>query len=397
MGGSDTKQNPLNRERLFFVPTGTQAHHSLTEMGKTKFKQKYAAGASKTPATTNNAPPPKASAKQRPKPSRKNKTTTAAFLRNTLLPQKKMEIQLENLIQTLHEREKLTDDDFKEVKSSIIRQSTWLFLLSAIWTGLCFYLLFEQKFNPTSAAVQAAVGCVALFANLLGLLGAKFESDNLLTIYLSIMTCLVLVSLGVGGYGIISTELNVREYELAIQRGNELALSSTVTPDTLRLVSYLTGAMSIIQVPLQGYAVKNAGRMLTTIRAATNFMQTLTILMFPIGCVFIAGGIYTVETLQDSTAAITALFIFAIGCGIIMLAVLGYFGTLIHSRGMLLMFQWPVLISIVLLFGFGIWATIQGKKGDEKRESSCVRACWCAWEWSAMQRCFVFGYFFVFF
>ena len=69
-------------------------------------------------------------------------------------------------------------------------------------------------------------------------------------------------------------------------------------------------------------------------RAVTNFMETLTILMFPIGCIFIAGGVFIIQNLQDPTSAITALFIFAIGCGIIMLAVLGYFGTVIHSRGM---------------------------------------------------------------
>ena len=321
-------------------------------MAKTKFKKKYAKGSSEAATgnkkrTRSDAAAPKASAAARPKPKKKAAQSNATWLRNTLLPKAKMDVQLGQLMETLHDREKLTDEDFKQVKASVVHQSYWLFALSAVWTGLSFYLVFEQKFDPMSATVQAAVGCAALLANLMGVLGAKFESDNLLTTYLSLMTCLVLVTLLVGGYGILSTEYNVRKYELALQRGSSLALSSTVTPDNLRLLSYVTGAVSVLQVPLQGYAVKNAGRMLTTMRAVTNFMETLTILMFPIGCMFIAGGVFIVQNLQDQTAAITALFIFAVGCGIISLAVLGYFGTTIRSRGMLLMFQWPVLLSIV--------------------------------------------------
>lgn len=333
-------------------------------MAKTKFKKKYAKGSSEAATgnkkkTRSDAAAPKASAAARPKPKKKAAQSNATWLRNTLLPKAKMDVQLGQLMETLHDREKLTDEDFKQVKASVVHQSYWLFALSAVWTGLSFYLVFEQKFDPMSATVQAAVGCAALLANLMGVLGAKFESDNLLTTYLSLMTCLVLVTLLVGGYGILSTEYNVRKYELALQRGSSLALSSTVTPDNLRLLSYVTGAVSVLQVPLQGYAVKNAGRMLTTMRAVTNFMETLTILMFPIGCMFIAGGVFIVQNLQDQTAAITALFIFAVGCGIISLAVLGYFGTTIRSRGMLLMFQWPVLLSIIVLFAFGVWATIQ--------------------------------------
>ena len=327
-------------------------------MGKKKFKHKYGAGEGgkkRTDAKVTKAP--KASTNRRQKPTKK--ATTSHWLRNTLLPKNKMEVQLKAVMEEIHEREKLTEDDFAKVKSSIVAQSYGLFVLSAIWTGLSFYLLFEQKFDPTSATVQAAVGCVALLANLLGVLGAKFESDNMLISYLSLMTCLVLITLLVGTFGLVSTEQNVRAYELARERGSSLALTSTVTPEQLRMLSYIIGAMSIIQVPLQGYSVKNAGRMLTTMRAVTNFMETLTILMFPIGCIFIAGGVFIVQNLQDPTSAITALFVFAIGCGIIMLSVLGYFGTLIHSRGMLLLFQWPVLISIIFLFGFGIWATIQ--------------------------------------
>lgn len=64
--------------------------------------------------------------------------------------------------------------------------------------------------------------------------------------------------------------------------------------------------------------MKNAGRMLTTMRAVTNFMETLTILMFPIGLFFVAGGVYIVNsTGGDPTSAITALAIFAVGCFII--------------------------------------------------------------------------------
>ena len=123
---------------------------------------------------------------------------------------------------------------------------------------------------------------------------------------------------------------------------------------------YSIGGLSLLQVPA-GY-VKNTGRLLTTMRAVSNFMETLTLLMFPIGCVFVAGGVYVINTIQnDATSAITALFIFAIGCFIIMLSALGYFGTMIHSRGMLLMFQWPVLIMVVVLFGFGIWSTVQAE------------------------------------
>lgn len=313
-------------------------------MAKTKYKQKYGAGGAakkgeqkKQTRSAANAPKaPKASSNARKAPSLKKQksTSTGAWLRNTLLPKAKMEVQLNHLMETLHEREKLSDEDFKAVKSTIVRQSYGLFFLSAVWTGLSFYLLFEQKFDPTSATVQAGVGCVALIANLMGILGAKFESDNLLISYLSLMTCLVLVTLLVGTYGIVVTPQNVRAYELARERGSSLALSSTVTPDQLKLLSYVIGALSIIQVPLQGYSVKNAGKMLTTMRAVTNFMETLTILMFPIGCIFIAGGVFIIQNLQDPTSAITALFIFAIGCGIIMLAVLGYFGTVIHSRGM---------------------------------------------------------------
>ena len=328
-------------------------------MGKTKFKQKYAPGdAGKKTRASASAKAPKASSKRRAQPEKQ--TSTASWLKNTLLPKKKMDIQLKSVMATLHEREKLTDEDFKKVKTSIIHQSYGLFTLSALWTAASFYLLFEQKFNPMGATVQAGVGCIALFANLLGILGAKFESDNLLISYLSLMTCLVLVTLLVGTYGLVSTSQSVREYELALARGSTLALSSTVTPQQLGTLSYLIGALSIIQVPLQGYSVKNAGRMLTTMRAVTNFMETLTILMFPIGLFFVAGGVYIVNsTGGDPTSAITALAIFAVGCFIIGLSILGYFGTIIHSRGMLLLFQWPVLISIVFLFGFGIWATIQ--------------------------------------
>jgi hypothetical protein len=337
---------------LFWKDIRVTGANQNTTMGKTKYKQKYGRNGAdgdgknvkkQTRATANKAPKvskaPKATNKKRPQPKKVDQST-ATFLRNTLLPKKKMEVQLHNIMETLHEREKLTDEDFQNVKKSIVKQSYQLFVLSAIWTGLSFYLVFEQKFDPLSAAVQAGVGCGALFTNLLGILGAKFESDNLLTSYLSLMTCLVLVTLLVGGYGIISTELNVRAFELAIQRGSSLALASTVTPEQLRILSYVTASLSVIQVPLQGYSVKNAGRLLTTMRAVTNFMETLTILMFPIGCIFIAGGVFIIQNLQDTTAAISALFIFAIGCGIIMLAVLGYFGTVIHSRGMLLMFQW---------------------------------------------------------
>merc|ERR1719498_1676817 len=160
----------------------------------------------------------------------------------------------------------------------------------------------------------------------------------------------------------ILTEQVVREMEIKIQVGDSVAKRSTVQPDNLRILMYVIGGLSLLQVPMQGYAVKNTGRLLTTMRAVSNFMETLTLLMFPIGCVFVAGGVYVINTIRnDATSAITALFIFAIGCFIIMLSALGYFGTMIHSRGMLLMFQWPVLIMVVVLFGFGIWSTVQAE------------------------------------
>ena len=86
------------------------------------------------------------------------------------------------------------------------------------------------------------------------------------------------------------------------------ALSATLQPDNLRIVMYAIGGLSLLQVPMQGYAVKNTGRLLTTMRAVSNFMETLTLLMFPIGCVFVAGGVYVINTIQnDATSAVFAM------------------------------------------------------------------------------------------
>jgi hypothetical protein len=263
--------------------------------------------------------------------------------------------------QQVKDREKLHAEDFAEVKKSVICQGVWLFLLATLWSAACFYVSFESDFSLVTMAM-GGVGVLSLLANLLGIMGAKFESDRLLLSYMSFQTCIVLTTLFFSTFTMILTEQLVREMELKIQVGDEAAQRATLQPDNLRIVMYAIGGLSLLQVPMQGYAVKNTGRLLTTMRAVSNFMETLTLLMFPIGCVFVAGGVYVINTIQnDATSAVTALFIFAIGCFIIMLSALGYFGTMIHSRGMLLMFQWPVLLMVIVLFGFGIWSTVQAE------------------------------------
>ena len=276
-------------------------------------------------------------------------STISKFLFETLIPKQTMQIELDDLMSTLHQREKVSEQDFSIVKEKVFYFCFLSVTISSICTFLSFLLLFDTKQIKTSApTLQLIVGFVSLTTNLIGAIGAKFESDRLLNSFLSLTTCLVLLTLLISTFSIISTEQMVRKYELAQQQQQ--------SSYDIRTLSYSIGIISICLIPLQCLAVTHASKMLTTMKAVENFVETLTLLMFPIGCMFISGGIYIIQNVADSTTGGAALFMFIIGCFVIILSALGYFGVKIPSRGLLLLFQWIVLISTVILFFLGLWS-----------------------------------------
>jgi hypothetical protein len=302
--------------------------------------------------------------------NRRRSSTFSSYLINTLLPKQKMEVELQELMTSLHAREKVSEEDLIAVKHSILFLCFVLVFVFGVVTFMSFILVFEQQVETTAPSLQAAIGCISLCTNMIGILGAKFESDRLLNAHLSLSTILMLVTLLAGTFSIVSTEQSVRRFEMNAVTRSRTASKSLTTPNDLRSLSYAAGSLTIFTVPLQCLAAMSTSKMLTTIKALTNFVETLTILMFPVGAVFIAGGVYVVQHVQDAAAGSTALLMFVIGCFVVVLSALGYFGVKIPSRGILLMFQWPTFMTTIFLFLLGLVCLIQAEEVSKQLNNS---------------------------
>lgn len=272
------------------------------------------------------------------------------FISHTLIPRGRAKAHMAARAQQVKDREKLHHEDFEKVKSSLICINVFLFLMSLLAIGGGIYMVFNLPQAGAIALAIAGAGALSLLVTLIGILGAKFESDRFLLLFMSLMVLLILSTVLVGSFAFVLTEQLVRYIALT-----QLQLD----PSVFRIIVYATGGVLLFQVPFQVTSVRRTSKLITTMRAVSNLMETLTMLMFPVGCLAIAGGVFILDSVAVGQSGITALFIFTFGCFVVLLSALGYFGTMIHSRGMLCLFQIPMLLMVCVCLVFGIWAFIQ--------------------------------------
>eukprot|EP01029_Cantina_marsupialis_P005934 TRINITY_DN1643_c0_g1_i4.p1 TRINITY_DN1643_c0_g1~~TRINITY_DN1643_c0_g1_i4.p1 ORF type:complete len:749 (-),score=103.18 TRINITY_DN1643_c0_g1_i4:740-2857(-) len=262
---------------------------------------------------------------------------------------------------------------------SWLNSFTLLFGITLIATGLYARNQsdMEGEIMEVLTSASIVIGCFIMMLSFCGCCGVLLNNRKMLLMYY-ILNVFMMLSLMILSGLCFLMKSQVTEYidehwdelgtidtegksELEIQ--NEIEDQKDVVINNMRIIGSCCGLLVLIML----FMLSRVSRLVSARRAASTLLLVMNSIALPIGAFVLVCAMYVAQVATTISAPKTAFYIFLIGMFIVMLNLLGCFGTAVESRGMLRLFIYLIFVAMAALFAFGI---LVFANGDTMKETA---------------------------